>query len=706
MTLRRETPIGVWRRPLLAGIAIALVGTLVILLAGYWTIRSVVRELPRLPDNPAELGIRPGTEIYAATGERLFSFKQSREWVRVDQISPYVLQALAATEDATFYRHRGIDLKALGAAVWFNMNDGFGSRGGSTVTQQLVKRLFFSPRKTVRRKLAEILLALELEVLFAHTYPGEVTPGDPGSHPVYKDRLLELYLNTVFYGANAYGLADAAKVYFGRPPRTLTLPQAALLIGLINAPTAYNPLQFPERATERLQHVLDRMYQTRFLSRSTRRSHIGLRAEELIDPHREPENPAPYWVEAIKGEIARRWGADILRYGSLKIHTTLDPMLQQAAEQAVNAGLSELDRTLGFASYEAASLEQRRSYVQAAMVCLEPHTGQVKAMVGGRDIFVSYYNRALTARRQPGSGFKPFAYLAAFEHGVASPLSVFVDEPLSYEVEDEIWEPRNFADLYLGPTTAAWALIKSANSTAVQVTARVGPDRVADLATRLGFSGEMKPHMSIGLGVNEVTVLEMASAYGALAASGLLVEPTLVTRIVDDRGRELFAHEPHIIQAVAPDLALQMVALLQQVIERGTGRRVRKLGFDRPAAGKTGTTNDNTDAWFTGFTPGLAASVWLGFDDRRSHKLESPDGDQITGGSGAAPIWTDFMIQATQRLPSSGFPEAANLRQLHVDPLTGMRKSPSDTVTSAPLPVLLRAHERPNARAASSAPAP
>ena len=688
-----------WRRPLLAGTVVAGICACILLLAGFWMVRSVVRELPRLPDDPAELGIRPGTEIYAASGERLFSFNQTRQWVRVDQISPYVVQALAATEDATFYRHRGIDLKALGAALWFNLRDGFGSRGGSTLTQQLVKRLFFSAQKTLRRKLAEILLALELEVLFARAYPGVESSTGAGARPVYKDRLLELYLNTVFYGANAYGLADASEVYFGRPPHALSLPQSALLIGLINAPSAYNPLQFPERATQRMQHVLDRMYQTGFLSRSARRSHNRLRTEQLIDPHREAENPAPYWVEAIKGEIARRWGAELLRYGSLQIHTTLEPRLQQAAEQAVASGLSDMDRRMGFTPYETASLKERRAYVQGAMVCLDPHTGWVKAMVGGRDIFISYYNRALTARRQPGSGFKPFVYLAAFEHGVASPLSVFVDEPMSYEVKEGVWEPRNFADLYLGRTTAAWALIKSANSTAVQTTQLVGPERVAEMARRLGFSGRMEPHPSIGLGVNEVSVLEMASAYGALAASGLLVEPTLVTRIIDDQGRELFAHEPHIVQAVAPDLALQMVSLLQQVIDRGTGRRVRRMGFERAAAGKTGTTNDNTDAWFTGFTPELAASVWLGFDDRSTHKLEDSDGEQITGGGGAAPIWTSFMMEATTSLPQTDFPGLPTLRRVAVDPHTGaINAALADSLGSTAIEVLLRQGERVAAR--------
>ena len=237
---------------------------------------------------------------------------------------PYVLQALSATEDAAFFYHRGIDLKALVAAVWSNLRHGYGSRGGSTLTQQLVKRLFFSPRKTMRRKLAEALLALELEALYARSFPGTVKPPNRKPYPVYKNHLLELYLNTVFYGANAYGIADASEVYFDRSPRNLSLPQAALLMGLINAPSTHNPLQHPERATRRLQHVLERMRRAGFLSLSSRLSYANLQAEELINPHQAPQNPAPYWVEAIKAEIARRWGVNVLRYGALKIHATLD----------------------------------------------------------------------------------------------------------------------------------------------------------------------------------------------------------------------------------------------------------------------------------------------------------------------------------------------------------------------------------------------
>jgi penicillin-binding protein 1A len=681
-------------RPLLLGTA--LTGALALLFAGalLLALHRIIQDLPRLPDHPRELGIRPGTEIFAASGQRIYTFNQSRQWVPLAQMSPYALQALIATEDVDFYHHRGINLKAIAGAARDNLLRGFRTRGGSTLTQQLVKRLFLSPEKTLRRKLSEALLAVQLETLFAQTYPDTTAIGAPA----YKDRLLELYLNEVFYGANAYGIHDAAATFFGRAPEALSLPQAALLMGLINAPTAYNPLRRPKRATLRLQHVLDRMIETGHLDTLARHRYADLNAEDLIAPGRVPLNPVPYWVEAIKSEVSRRWSPEALRFGGLQIHTTLDIDMQQAAEAAVAKGLAALDQRLGFKPYAEAALDERRAYVQAALVCLAP-TGEVLAMVGGRDIFISYYNRALTGRRQPGSGFKPVAYLAALEAGVISPVSLFLDEERSYRVNGKEWRPRNYGGRFLGPTTAAWALIHSANSTAVQVSEKVGPEKVVDLARRMGFAGPIGAYKSIALGVAEVTVLEMAAAYGALANYGLLAEPSLVERVIDAEGQTLFAHAPQIRQAIAPDLAAQMVHLLRQAVNRGTGRRVRALGFDRPVAGKTGTTNDNTDAWFTGFTPDLVASVWVGFDDRREHRLVDARGVQITGGSGAAPIWTHFMKEANAGRPRRDFVIPDEVEILRVDPITGLEASEHDSLAVEPLEVALRRGERPNSAA-------
>ena len=679
------------RRALLIGVVL----TVFLILAGGagvgYAIWRMAPNLPSLPTDPHELGIRPGTEMYAASGERIYTFNQSRQWVRLEDISPHVVQALIATEDARFYHHRGIDLLSIVGAVRDNLREGSITRGGSTLTQQLVKRLFFSPQKTFERKLSEALLAVQLEAFFATSYPDTNATG----HPAYKDRLIELYLNEVFYGTNAYGIYDAAITFFDTTPDSLSLPRGAMLIGQINAPTAYNPLRHPERATERLQHVFDRLVASGFLAPETRREYAAIRAEDLINPGYPPRNPVPYWVEAINAEIVQQWGPAALHYGSLKVYTTLDIAMQEAAEEAVTKGLVQLDERLGFKPYSEASMAERPAYVQGALVCLS-QTGKVLAMVGGRDIFVSYYNRALTARRQPGSGFKPMAYLAALEAGKISPVTVFNDEPRTYIDNGKKWQPRNYNNRYLGQTTAAWALVRSANSTAIQISELVGPEHVVETAHRLGFAGPIGAYKSIALGVAEVTVLEMAAAYGIFANYGLQVKPTLIERIVDDNDQPIFTHQPQIRQAIAPDLAAQMVHLLRQTVDRGTGRRVRTLGFARPTAGKTGTTNDNTDAWFTGFTPDSIASVWVGFDDRHTHKLVDTRGVQITGGNGAVPIWTDFMIAINEGRPEKDFDVPEGVMIHSVDPRTGEVSSEPNEDGTQPLSVALRRGERPN----------
>ena len=282
------------------------------------------------------------------------------------------------------------------------------------------------------------------------------------------------------------------------------------------------------------------------------------------------------------------------------------------------------------------------------------------------------------------------------EAGEISPVTVFNDEPRTYIDNEKKWEPRNYGDRYLGQTTAAWALTKSANSTAIQISESVGPERIVETAHRLGFAGPIGAYKSIALGVAEVTVLEMAAAYGTFANYGLQVTPTLIERIVDADGLSIFTHQPQIRQVIAPDLAAQMVHLLRQTVDRGTGRRVRRLGFARPTAGKTGTTNDNTDAWFTGFTPDLVASVWVGFDDRRTHKLVDTRGVQITGGNGAAPIWTDFMIAVNEGLSEKDFDVPEDVTIYDVDPSTGQVRSKPNKDGAQPLSVALRRGERPN----------
>ena len=593
----------------------------------------LVMTLPRLPDDPDSLLAESGINIYAASGELLYTVNQRVGRIGIEEVHPHFVQAVLSVEDADFYHHRGYSIKGMVGAFLGNIRRWGRVRGGSTITQQIVKNIFLTREKFYVRKLKEILLATQLEALFERHYGAG-----------YKDRLLEIYINGSFYGANAYGIADAAQTYFGKRAADLTLLESAILAGLPNAPSVLNPFRKDQsRVLARAGLVLSRMQALGFIG--SEEVENALTSDLQLVSERMPQNRTPYFVETIKAEVARLWGTSALSFGGLNIYTTLDLSMQQAAERAVARGLADLDARLGFSDYGSASSEQRADYVQGALICLDPRTGYVKAMVGGRDIFISYYNRATQARRQPGSSFKPFVYLAAFESGAFSPVSLFNDTLRTYRVNDEDWSPRNFADKYLGLTTAANALVKSANATSVQIAMEIGPERIVDLARRLGIQSGLRPYPSIALGAQEVTLLDMAVAYGAIASYGFRVMPTFVTRIEDATGQIHYEHRPDPRLVIDPEQAVIMVNLMQHVVNRGTGRAIRALGFQGAAAGKTGTTNDNTDAWFTGFTSDLVASVWIGFDNREGGRrlVEKRSRRQITGGSGAAPIWAAFM---------------------------------------------------------------
>jgi penicillin-binding protein 1A len=646
-------------------------------------------QLPRIPKNLENLNPQSGVNIYADDGTFLYSLNRSRTFVTLEAMSPHFTRAVLATEDVDFYQHRGFSIKGLVGAFLDNLAAWRKTRGGSTITQQIVKNILLTREKSYLRKIKELLIAVQLETMFERKY-GES----------YKDRLLELYINGSFYGTNAYGIEDAAQVYFGHSASNLTLLQSAVLAGLPNAPSAYRPAYGDSSAIaiarRRATHVLNRMVISGHVSSLERDQ--ALSDSLRLNPEKRIQNRTPYLVETIKEEISRRWGRSALSFGALDIHTTLDIRMQQNAQRAIDQGVTDLDARLGFSSYQSASAAERKNYVQAALLCVDYRTGHVKAMIGGRDIFTSYYNRATTARRQPGSGFKPIVYLSAFETGEITPLSIFIDEPRTYIVNRKEWSPKNFQDSYLGPTTAAWALIRSANATSVQIVQQIGPERVIDTARRLGITSPLLPVPSIALGSNEVTMLDLVTAYGTIANSGLRVEPTFITRIVDrNTGQTLYQHRPAPTSAVDAIDAYTVTRLMENVINRGTGYAVRRLGFSGRAAGKTGTTNDNTDAWFTGFTPELVTSVWIGFDSRAAgNKLrEKRSRRQITGGSGAAPIWTAFM-KATPA-STNEFYVPSGVWEVEVDPGTGATPAEDpDSTRIRPIHIVLPSHVRNN----------
>jgi 1A family penicillin-binding protein len=656
-------------RKLFLGLLIAADALLLVLGCFIWLIFT----LPQLPENPDSLLSQSGINIYAQSGELLYTFNQSVEQVEIADVSPHFLQAVLATEDLSFYRHRGYSLKGIAGAILDNLRSGRKTRGGSTLTQQIVKNVFLTRDKDYIRKVREILLAIQLETAFEQRY---------GSR--YKEKLLELYINGSFYGTNAYGIADAAQTYFGKSPSQLTLLESALLAGLPNAPSALNPFrQDPELIKSRIGHVLRRMETAGFISAQEREQ--ALAEPFTLNPDRIPRNRTPYFVETIKSEVVKLWGASALNFGGLNIYTTLDLTYQRAAEEAIAKGLANLDKRLGFRPYEASLPKDRDTYVQGALICLEPRTGHIKSMVGGRDIFVSYYNRATQSKRQPGSGFKPIVYLAAFETGTVSAISLFMDEPRTYIVNGRAWSPGNFKDSYLGMTTAGQALVKSANAATVQIAQQIGADKIVEMASRLGVQSPLLPYPSLALGAQEMTVLDMASAYGTIAGYGFRTSPSFIQKITDSENRTIYVHQSNPVAVVQADHVFSLIRLMQHVIDYGSGLGVRALGFTAPAAGKTGTTNDNTDAWFTGFTLNLVASVWVGFDNRQGRRqlLDKHTGAQITGGNGAAPIWTQFM--KTVASDSIAFTVPDGMTEYMVNLRTGMADT-TDSAVSFALP--------------------
>ncbi|HYM32465.1 MAG TPA: penicillin-binding protein 1A [Candidatus Cybelea sp.] len=521
------------------------------------------------------------------------------EFIPVDQMPKVVPEALLATEDRRFFHHFGIDPIGLARAVFADLRAGHLVQGGSTITQQLAKNVFLTPDRTLKRKVQEVLLALWLE------------------HKFSKDQILSLYLNRVYFGAGTYGVDAASERYFSKSARDLALPEAAMLAGLLKAPTRYGPITNPTGARERASLVLDRMAAADFITTDqakAAKAHPAVAIQPKV-PLRNSRYFADWVLEGIDEYAGRGWS-------DLVVVTTLDMKLQADAERAVEGVLAK--------SGEA------RDVSQAALVALGPD-GAVRAMVGGRDWRDSPFNRATQARRQPGSSFKLFVYLAGLEAGL-SPESAAVDSPISVGH----WSPKNDSNHYYGETTLREAFAHSMNSVAVQVAQQVGLETVIAMAHRLGITGELPEVPSVALGTGEVSLLELTGAYDVVANGGMGVIPYGIAEIRTRDGQVLFRRQGGGPGRVLPErVDRQMNELLTAVVESGTGHAAM---LDRPAAGKTGTTQDFRDAWFVGYTSNLVAGVWVGNDDGEPMK-------RVSGGTIPVKIWHDFMAAGTAGQP-------------------------------------------------------
>jgi penicillin-binding protein 1A len=596
---------------LLASAVVAVVGSLYIrsLAASLPTSEEIARYEPDLSTIVYDRHNRVITKL----------FRQNRTWVNLEDIPVVMRNAVIAAEDSEFYKHKGVDFSAIIRAFWKNVTSGRVEQGASTITQQLARNMFLTQEKTLARKIKEAILAVRLEQTFS------------------KEKILEMYLNVIYFGHGAWGIHSACQLYFNKEPKDLTLSEATLLAGIIKAPEYYSPKRHPKRAAIRQAYVLRRMVELGMISPqdAERAKKIQLDFQGLKKPSLMFDS-APYFISYILFDhLLPKYGSDLVYRGGLRVYTTIDLDIQRAAEEAIQNLKSE-----------------------GAIVALDPYTGEILALVGGKDFKKSKFNRATQAYRQPGSAFKPFVYAAALEKGLR-PIDHVFDAPLSFDNgvdengEENIWSPGNYGGTYHGEVTILEALVHSYNTVAVRVGQITGIQRILNLARDAGFTSPHIPaDLSVALGSASITPLELASAYCIFANDGFRVQPFGIRKVTTAAGEVLESFEPLKFQAVPPQITTTIRSMMEEVVRSGTGRRAKIEGYE--VFGKTGTTNEYSDAWFAGGIPNMIAVVYAGNDDHTSL------GKAGTGGTIAAPVWHDFVSKAKEYIPiDTTFPDTS-----------------------------------------------
>ncbi len=579
--------------------------------------------------------------------------QEERMIVPLSEAPRNLVSAVLAAEDARFYRHAGIDPLAVLRAAFTNVTSGRIVQGGSTITQQTVKNLYFSQQRTWWRKAREALMSVILDARYS------------------KDRILEVYLNEVYLGqrgsVSICGVQAASRYFFGRNVADLSLAEAATLAGLIRNPGGYNPFTHPDRAVERRNLVLGAMLD---LGLADKQAVAQAKAEPLrVASGGAGYARAPYVVDIVRAQLAELYSAQVLAENGLEIYTTIDTLVQARAEEALERGLLRLE-----AEVPLVRRQKARRRLQGCVVVTDPRSGAILALVGGRDYQDSQFNRVTQARRQPGSCFKPFVYLAAFqaamagEDGGLTPASILDDSPFELVSGGQTWRPANYDGNFNGPLSARAALEESRNVPTARAAQSVGMSHVIATANACGFTERFDPLPSLALGAQEVTPLELATAYGTLATLGVRVSPRILQEVVARDGRKLERRPPNVREAVRPAAAYLVGDVLRGVLTQGTAASASALGFRGDAAGKTGTTDDTRDAWFVGFTPEILALVWVGYDDNAKTGL--------TGAVGALPIWVDLMMHVRHRWAGSTFPEPPGIVRVEVDPESGETATP------------------------------
>ncbi|MFQ5580366.1 MAG: PBP1A family penicillin-binding protein [Nitrospiria bacterium] len=559
---------------------------------------------------------------------------EERRLVRIEEIPQSLIDAVMVMEDRRFYEHMGINFKSILRAAWINLKAGKIVQGGSTLTQQLVKNFYLASDRTWRRKANEALMALLLERRYS------------------KEEILEVYLNEIYFGQNGvmgvYGVGQGSMFHFMKRPSELTLGESALLAGIIRSPNIYSPKKNIRRAVRRRNLVLENLFSE---GKIDLKAYMEARAEKVSGRKlKQRLNAAPYFVDEIRKRMADIYPPRVLISGGLQIFTTLDVELQRIADEALKTGLSALENRK-----PRLKRDDPKQRLQGALVAIDPGSGAVRAMVGGRDYGVSQFNRATQARRQPGSLFKPLVYLTAFEQAATggtpyTPVSLVDDAPITLQVGGKEWSPENYDKQYNGPVTLQAALERSLNTATVRLSQEVGIENIMNTAQKIGITSPLSAIPSLALGSLEVSPLEIGMAYGTLANQGVRQAPKFLLGVIDPAELPLDPEkkeEDASPGGVSAPAAYLVTHLLKGVVESGTGRGVRTLGFEKSAAGKTGTTTDGRDAWFAGYTPDLVTVVWIGFDQQQRGAL--------SGSSAALPIWTKFMKKGDTGNPGSDF---------------------------------------------------
>ncbi|UCG81166.1 MAG: PBP1A family penicillin-binding protein [Desulfobacterales bacterium] len=583
------------------------------------------------------------TRIYSADRELLAEFfTEKRVPVPLHLMPHYLKQAIVATEDRHFYEHAGVDLRGILRAIIQDIRAGQFVQGASTITQQLARTLFLTPRKSLMRKLKEAFLAFQIERRYT------------------KDEILELYLNQVYFGSGAYGVEAAAQTFFGKSVTELTLPECALIAGMPKSPSRYSPLVDRSLALKRRAVVLKQMATNAVI---TQEQFMSAKSSPLILAKGEGISmKAPYFVAHVRNLLEEEFGAARLYRTGLTVYTTLNYKMQEAAEKAVARGLEELSTRMK----KRGLLELERP--QGALVSLDARQGAILAMVGGRDFHESSFNRATMARRQPGSAFKPLVYACAMEHNFAQNHLIW-DAPVVYQgaKESQKWTPKNFSGKFRGEMTLREALAVSQNIPAVKLLDKLGPLTAAQWAYKMGIESPLEPNLSLVLGTSDVTLLELTAAYAVFPNGGVAMRPSAILEVLDQERRSIWRPRLDMRTVVSPETAAVMTDMLRAVVESGTGKAAKCIG--RPLAGKTGTTDTCRDALFTGFSSTIVAGVWVGLDHHGTL------GNKETGARAALPIWIDFMEQVLAGRPYHDFSLPKGVAKVQIDAESGLLAS-------------------------------